>query len=201
MGWIVERDGFRFRSGRLCLDFAATLARRYRGGVEQLVVPDDLQRWLQVAGLPCAGLRVNATELASGRALREAVYRLLHPAMRDSPAAADVDVVNQWSEFPDPAPRLAVDARTKTTMAGQPLEAGLSAVARDAVDVLCGDLLGRVRECDRTHCSVLFLDASRPGQRRWCDMAVCGNQAKARRHRQLHTGDGAPALMFGQGVL
>ncbi|MGH3778216.1 MAG: CGNR zinc finger domain-containing protein [Pseudonocardiaceae bacterium] len=183
----MERDGFRFRSGRLCLDFAATLARRYRDGVEQLVVPEDLQRWLRVAGLPGAGLRVDAAELACARALREAVYRLLHPAMRDTPEVADMDVVNRWAAFPDPAPRLAVDARTKITLADRPLEAGLSAVARDAVDLLCGDMLGRVRECARTHCSVLFLDSSRPGQRRWCDMAVCGNQAKARRHRQLHT--------------
>jgi predicted RNA-binding Zn ribbon-like protein len=29
----------------------------------------------------------------------------------------------------------------------------------------------------------VFFDESRGGQRRWCDMATCGNQAKAARHR------------------
>jgi regulator of RNase E activity RraA len=31
---------------------------------------------------------------------------------------------------------------------------------------------------------VLFVDDSRRGNRRWCDMSVCGNRAKARRHAQ-----------------
>jgi predicted RNA-binding Zn ribbon-like protein len=28
----------------------------------------------------------------------------------------------------------------------------------------------------------LFIDASKNATRRWCDMASCGNRAKARRH-------------------
>lgn len=132
---------------------------------------------------------MDAADLARARELREAGYRLLHPALRENPDPADVDVVNRWAALPDPAPRLAGDARSRTTLAELPLQAGLSAVARDVVDLLCGEWLDRVRECDRARCSVLFLDASRPGQRRWCDMAVCGNQAKARRHRQLRAAD------------
>ena len=30
----------------------------------------------------------------------------------------------------------------------------------------------------------VFYDASRNGKRRWCEMATCGNRAKAARHRQ-----------------
>jgi predicted RNA-binding Zn ribbon-like protein len=29
----------------------------------------------------------------------------------------------------------------------------------------------------------VFYDTSRTGRRRWCDMATCGNRAKAARHR------------------
>jgi len=29
----------------------------------------------------------------------------------------------------------------------------------------------------------VFYDISRTGRRRWCDMATCGNRAKAARHR------------------
>ena len=39
----------------------------------------------------------------------------------------------------------------------------------------------RVRECAGHGCGWLFLDTSRNGRRRWCNMQSCGNRAKARR--------------------
>ncbi len=38
----------------------------------------------------------------------------------------------------------------------------------------------RIRICP--NCNWLFLDRSRNGSRLWCDMTVCGNRSKARRH-------------------
>jgi predicted RNA-binding Zn ribbon-like protein len=35
----------------------------------------------------------------------------------------------------------------------------------------------------------LFVDESKNGTRRWCDMTACGNRAKARRH-YLRSRDG-----------
>lgn len=40
----------------------------------------------------------------------------------------------------------------------------------------------RLKVCDGPDCSWLFLDTSKAGRRRWCDMADCGNAAKSRRH-------------------
>ncbi|MBA2719012.1 MAG: CGNR zinc finger domain-containing protein [Chloroflexi bacterium] len=42
----------------------------------------------------------------------------------------------------------------------------------------------RVRVCANDTCRWIFYDESRSGRRRWCDMATCGNRAKARRHRE-----------------
>jgi predicted RNA-binding Zn ribbon-like protein len=39
-----------------------------------------------------------------------------------------------------------------------------------------------VRECGGDHCGWLFLDETKNRSRRWCEMSVCGNRAKARRH-------------------
>ncbi len=36
----------------------------------------------------------------------------------------------------------------------------------------------RVKACRATDCGWVFVDASRNGSRRWCDMATCGNRAK-----------------------
>jgi predicted RNA-binding Zn ribbon-like protein len=44
--------------------------------------------------------------------------------------------------------------------------------------------LSAIRMCADVRCGWLFLDPS--GRRRWCEMAVCGNRAKARRYAQRH---------------
>ena len=66
--------------------------------------------------------------------------------------------------------------------------AGLSSIARDAIDLLAGPLGHRIRVCAAEDCAFLFVDASRPGTRRWCSMQRCGNLAKIRTHRQGRTG-------------
>ena len=40
--------------------------------------------------------------------------------------------------------------------------------------------LPRVKQCAGRGCSWLFLDTSKNGSRRWCEMEVCGSRAKAR---------------------
>ena len=42
--------------------------------------------------------------------------------------------------------------------------------------------LGRIGECEADGCRWLFVDQSRRHNRKWCQMEVCGNRAKARRH-------------------
>jgi predicted RNA-binding Zn ribbon-like protein len=42
----------------------------------------------------------------------------------------------------------------------------------------------RIRICGNPACDWMFLDESRTGQRRWCRMNVCGNEAKVRRFRE-----------------
>lgn len=54
-------------------------------------------------------------------------------------------------------------------------------IARAAVDLLASDRLPFVRSCSAKTCDWLFLDTSKNHHRRWCDMKVCGNRAKARR--------------------
>ena len=55
-----------------------------------------------------------------------------------------------------------------------------TALAVSALSLLSGDLVRKIRIC--RNCGWLFLDRSRNGSRLWCDMTVCGNRSKARRH-------------------
>lgn len=56
-------------------------------------------------------------------------------------------------------------------------------IVDDGADSLIAGELGRVRCCSDPRCRRVFLDSTKNGRRRWCDMATCGNRAKAARHR------------------
>ena len=60
-------------------------------------------------------------------------------------------------------------------------------IVESAADALILAELERVRRCADPRCGRVFQDETKNGRRRWCDMATCGNRAKAARHRmKLH---------------
>jgi predicted RNA-binding Zn ribbon-like protein len=71
----------------------------------------------------------------------------------------------------------------RVELGADPVELIPDRAAQQALDLLTGDELPRVRECplDAGGCGWLFLDHSRNGSRRWCRMADCGNKVKATR--------------------
>jgi predicted RNA-binding Zn ribbon-like protein len=61
-------------------------------------------------------------------------------------------------------------------------------IVESAADALISSELARVRRCADPRCGRVFHDGTKNGRRRWCDMATCGNRAKAARHRmKLHS--------------
>ncbi len=56
-------------------------------------------------------------------------------------------------------------------------------IVESAADSLVTVELQRVRRCADARCHRVFLDGTKNGLRRWCDMGTCGNRAKAARHR------------------
>ena len=67
---------------------------------------------------------------------------------------------------------------------GKALDCVLWPIARSAADLLTEGPLLAIRRCEGRGCGWLFLDTSRNRTRRWCDMRICGNRAKARRHHE-----------------
>jgi predicted RNA-binding Zn ribbon-like protein len=66
---------------------------------------------------------------------------------------------------------------------GDPLDDALARLTEPLVDEIQAGRSDRVRICSNDTCRWIFFDESRAGRRRWCDMASCGNRAKAARHR------------------
>jgi predicted RNA-binding Zn ribbon-like protein len=58
----------------------------------------------------------------------------------------------------------------------------LQPIIISAVELLLRKPGKRLHQCQGSECGWFFLDTSKNGTRRWCDMRDCGNRAKAKRH-------------------
>jgi predicted RNA-binding Zn ribbon-like protein len=189
----LRRAGFPFRSSALCLDFVATVAKRGMGDRELLAGPAELATWLRAAELPAASGPVTDADVAAVRELREAVHDLTraHVDRRPLPVPA-IELVNRAARPGPPAALLDVDGRTLLAPEPAPLEAVLAIVARDAIELFTGSFRDRIRACIGHDCSLFFVDRSRPGSRRWCAMAACGEKASSATYRRRHPDNPRP---------
>jgi predicted RNA-binding Zn ribbon-like protein len=183
---------FRSGAGRLCLDFVRTLRYRDRPEVEEeLDTTGRLTEWVGLFG-PCGpGISTESAVTAdSARKLREAIYALLVAAMGPGGARSCAPrhrrLINEWASRQVPAPSVQADGSVHYA-AADAVEATLALVARDSLETISGFDARRLRRCSNPDCNIIFLDTSRPGRRRWCSMATCGNQAKKANQRTRHT--------------
>jgi predicted RNA-binding Zn ribbon-like protein len=176
---------FHFETGRPCLDFVATVGDRGHLAFDRWRTPQDLSRWCVDARLLSVAPAVDPQRLVAARALRESIYRTIN-ALRAGgrPQHRDIEAMNGWAARPALAPQLGERGVQVRWIFDAPIEAVLSTIARDAIALVASQDLGRVRECASQSCSVLFLDASRPGKRRWCSMNRCGNRTKKSNYRR-----------------
>ncbi|HEX2112831.1 MAG TPA: CGNR zinc finger domain-containing protein [Alphaproteobacteria bacterium] len=184
-------------SPTLCLDFANTLT--WRGSAEpseSLRDLDALFAWAESkAGLDALrDLRAWAAAhphkaqalFAEAIALRETIFRVFESvAAGAQPRDADFTALRDAIAAAPPRTRL---ARRNGSYGWQLAAPGPSApqllapVLWSAADLLLSAGRHRIRQCANEKCLWLFVDESKSGTRRWCDMSSCGNRAKAQRH-------------------
>jgi predicted RNA-binding Zn ribbon-like protein len=201
----MPRKFWRFHlSGHLCLDFANTVSWRASSRpIERIERAEDLVRWARQARVirdreasqlvEQARRRPAEAALAVARAyvLREAIYQVFSTlADRRAPDRAALARIN--SVLSDAMHHLRVTRRAGGRFIwaweSEPSTWNrlLWPVAQSAAEVLTSDNLGRLKKCPSSNCGWVFLDTSRNGTRRWCDMKVCGNRAKALRYYARH---------------
>ena len=176
---------FRFRSGRLCLDFIATVGDREHLAFDRWRTDHDFSRWCLDAQLIPREIDISNDQVTAARRLREALFRLVTSALtHGAPNPADLHILNEAARKPPLIPELTRIGESCTWISTTPYDAVLATVARDAVDLLSGSTWERIRKCADTQCSILFVDTSRPGKRRWCSMKGCGNKVKKAAYRK-----------------
>ena len=128
-----------------------------------------------------------ARALRAVRALREHLHAMFSASIDGRPIERhDLAAFEQvWKRACAHALLATVDGELQVMHAIQrsKLDLLLHTLVLDAAELLARAEQQRVRRCEGTHCGWLFIDTSKAGRRRWCDMATCGNVAKARRHR------------------
>jgi predicted RNA-binding Zn ribbon-like protein len=193
MGAAVGDDqlAFRFVAGNRALDLLSTLGDRHRQPVERLREPSDLDRWLRAAGLPVSR-RASQRDLEAARHMRETTNRLIRATLaHERPGTDDLRELNEWARRPSLAPQADLTLQRRW-VADQSVQAALVLIAREAVELLTGPDRGAIRECAAAPtCALLYLDRSRAGRRRWCQMEICGSRAKMTRYRRRRGTDPA----------
>jgi predicted RNA-binding Zn ribbon-like protein len=174
--------------GRPALDFVNTRRERWRRDVECLLSVGEVVAWLVRAGLLPQPMKAPASVLAEARELREAIDAGVRAAVeRRPPDPTAIALIDNWLAGTHPA--LLTDSSGRPVLLERPRalspRRALGMVAYDAARMLGIETeRARVRICGSDTCSARFYDRSPAARRRWCSMAFCGNQAKARRFRE-----------------
>jgi predicted RNA-binding Zn ribbon-like protein len=184
--------------GILCLDFVNTVHCYGCTDLgEYLNTYDDLVAWSRHVGTITddeakkvssrANRKPAEAKNAHSRAieLREAIYRIFTITLEgQSPAPEDLVVFNNHlSEAMTRSQIVKTQDGYHWDMTANKTELDwiLNPVIRSAADLLVSEEIRQVKRCADPTCGWLFLDISRNRSRRWCDMADCGNRAKASR--------------------
>ncbi len=191
-----------FVSEKLCLDFVNTAEwHASKHPIERLSTYESLVAWARRADLlDAASVAVllrearghptaAAAALKHAVALREIIYRILVATIEGRPVE-ESDLAKFNRALASSLPHLRVQAgRNNFDWAwrtdDRSLEQVLWPILRSAAELLTSGRLRRVGQCaDDRGCGWLFLDTTKNGSRKWCEMKDCGNRAKARRHYQ-----------------
>jgi predicted RNA-binding Zn ribbon-like protein len=184
----------------LALDFTNTSSgRNSPAHREHLASAQDVIAWARHARVigPDDGVRLAAAvaqdatlsrELLRGAlALREIIYSVgACIASRRQPAPAQVEqLARVHAECVAHAHLVSHQATFVWTW--DPKEAAIESVlgpiTLSALTLLTQADLSRIKQCHGDHCGWLFFDTTKNKSRRWCEMEVCGNRAKQRRHQ------------------
>ena len=195
----VSRD---FIGGDAALDFINTVTGRDQSPRDWLDSYPRLLEWAALVRLlPKNILRalarkaksepaLSAAALARAKVFREALFALITGIVSGStPSKAMLALLRErWiaginaHELRFDDGRVVAEPRNDTAN----FDLIASMIAYRMVEHVLTLPTDRLRICHGSNCSWVFIDSSKAGRRRWCDMAVCGNAAKSRRfHARL----------------
>jgi predicted RNA-binding Zn ribbon-like protein len=179
-----------FVAGSVALDFVNTAEERgHPEAGDALLSPADLRLWGQRYGLLARSLPMNeaAAELERARAARELMYALLFARVHGRrPPKSELARLAELAADAYAAATLQFDEDGAVRWRWNPsrLATVRHVAVSEAVQLLDRAPSARLKQCPGDHCGWFFLDATKRGNRRWCLMRECGQEAKDERRRR-----------------
>jgi predicted RNA-binding Zn ribbon-like protein len=152
-------------------------------GEDKLAETQGLQYWLVFHGLAELRHRATAADLEAAVELREAIRELLRA---HNGIEVDLDASSATLDAAARRTGLSVrfeDGAIRFVPAGAGVARGLGLVLAAVGGAMADGSWRRLKACRSDTCRWAFIDNARNLSRQWCDMAVCGNRAKARAFR------------------
>lgn len=162
-------------------DFAAWVQWSVKHGIVSAPVGRGLELWAEAR--PGAA----ALALTNARELRLQLFQLFSAcAAGKTPEAKELVFLNdRISEALGHLELSSTDADMHLNFRDSTVpDRMLWPVVYSAVQLLTDRDRARMRRCGGDKCTWMFIDESKNGSRRWCDMSICGNRAKSRKHYQ-----------------
>jgi predicted RNA-binding Zn ribbon-like protein len=179
-----------FVAGEVALDFVNTAEERgHPDADDALHSPADLRLWGRRYGLLTKSLRLPRdaeAELMRAREARELLYALFLRTVRGQ--AARRDDLNRLHALATEAYaaaslRAAADGRLGWQWNPSDLATVRHVVVTNGLHLL-QEASRRLKQCPGEQCGWFFMDRTKRGNRRWCKMSECGQEAKTERRRQ-----------------
>jgi len=185
-----------FIAGHVALDFVNTAEERgHPEADDALRTPADLRLWGQRHDLISRAAAADGdeqAELGRAREARELLYALFFAHVHGKPAPkAQLARLAQLAAEAYGAARLQQtdDGSIGWRWSRAELASIRHIAVASATDLLRESASPRLKQCPGDHCGWFFLDTTKRGNRRWCSMSECGQEAKderrrAKRHRR-----------------
>jgi predicted RNA-binding Zn ribbon-like protein len=178
-----------FVACHVALDFVNTAEERgHPKAGDVLRTPADLRLWGQRYGLLSPDVREDRSELRRALGLRELLYGVFLARVQGlALAPADLAALSGLAAAAYRAAALAPTAEGDITWHWAPSQLSTirHVVVTAAVNLLARDPGPRLKQCPGDLCGWFFLDTTKRGNRRWCSMSECGQEAKIARRRAL----------------
>ena len=152
---------------------------------DDLATPETAAAWLRENGLLEGSATLSDAETGHLREFREALRTALLAHTAEGDAAIAWERVRALGQHVPLRMCLGAepgDVSLAATGAGG--EQALGRLMSAIYDALKTGTWRRLKACRQQTCLWAFYDHSKNGSGTWCDMAVCGNRAKAQRRRQ-----------------